>query len=386
MKRFFAVIAREVRIWARRPIYLLGSIGVMAFCSVFYLTFMQCGVPSELPIGVVDLDNSTLSRNFRRQLDATQLGRTISYESYSAASEDLLTGKINALCVLPKGMYADVQSQRQPRMSFYVNGLYFLGGSLAYKDILTMINLSSGAVQREVLRMKGYGEQQIEGLIRPVDIDIHQIGNSTMHYGAYLSNMMIPGVLQMIIVILIIYSLGTELKYGTSRHLMETSGGSITTAVYGKLALYTCLFTLIGFILEILLYHWMKYPLAGKLGNMLLCVFLFVLACEAVGVTIIGFVPVLRLALSIGSLYSVLGFSLTGFTLPIETMPAGIQGLAYLYPLRQYYQFYVQEGIFGSGFAGWWPQVLVLLCFMLLPLLSLGRLKHAYIYQDYSRK
>ena len=72
-QKIATVVRREVRIWSRRPIYLLGSVAVMAFCTVFYLTFLGDGVPSDLPIAVVDLDDSSTSRNFTRQLDATQL-------------------------------------------------------------------------------------------------------------------------------------------------------------------------------------------------------------------------------------------------------------------------------------------------------------------------
>ena len=91
--------------------------------------------------------------------------------------------------------------------------------------------------------------------------------------------------------------------------------------------------------------------------NMFIAIFLLVISSEAVGVFILEMLPVPRLALSIGALYSVLGFSLAGFTLPIEAMPPYIQGLAAMFPLRHYYLFYVQEVIFGAGFAGWWKEV-----------------------------
>ena len=306
------VIRREIRIWARRPIYFLGSVAVMAFCTVFYLTFLGQGVPSDLPIAVVDLDGSSTSRNFCRQLDATQLGKVIHYGSFSEAQADMQGGRVTSICVIPEGFNRDIQAQRQPTFSFYVNGLYFLGGSLAWKDILTMVNLTAGAVQREVLRMKGVPESEMAGLLRPVDVDVHQIGNATMNYGAYLANMMIPGMLQMVVVIVLIYSLGAELKYGTSRHLLDTVGHDMYAAVSGKMALYTVLFTLIGWAIEVILYKWLHFPLAGRLGQMLLACFLLVVASESVAVFIIGCVPVCRFALSIGALYSVLGLSLTG--------------------------------------------------------------------------
>lgn len=365
---------------------MIGSVFVMVFCAIFYLTFFSAGVPSKLPIGVVDYDNSSLTRNFIQQLNSTQLGDVIQYQDFESAREDMEKGKITSVCVLPDGMYADVQSQRQPKFDFYVNTLYFLGGSLAYKDILTMINLTSGAVQREVLRMKGVNENAIMGRIRPVDIDIHMPGNPTMNYGAYLANMMLPGVLEMVIIILIIYSFGTELKYGTSRQLLSMTGEQIMPAIIGKMLIYTILFLGLGFSLMFLLYGWMKFPLDGSIWWMLLDVFLLVLSSEAIGFFIIGCVPVLRFALSIGALFSVMAFSLTGFTLPVEAMPAGIQGLAEMFPLRHYYQMYVQCGMMGTGFAGCYKEIIHLLLFQFLPLAVTIRLKKAYILQNYPRK
>jgi len=386
MRKLYDVIRRELAIWRKRPVYIAGSVFVMAFCTLFYLSFFGKGVPDDVPIGVVDMDNSTLTRNFIRQLDGTQLGKVVRYPDFATAREDMQKGVITSVCVLPEGMFADVQAHRKPCFTFYVNTLYFLGGSLAYKDIMTMINLTSGAVQKEELMMKGIDEQSILGQLRPIDIDVHMPGNPTMNYGAYLSNMMLPGVLEMIIVILIIYSFGTELKYGTSVHLLEKTGNDIVTAIGGKMALYTMLFTFLAFSLEFILYGWMKFPLQGSVGWMLLNAFLLVISSESVGLFIIGCVPVLRFALSIGALYSVMAFSMTGFTLPVEAMPAGIQGLAAIFPLRHYYHMYVQCGMFGTGFAGCWKEIVHLLLFCFIPLAVMPRLHKAYLYQNYPKK
>ena len=36
-----AVAIRELRIWAQRPIYFVGSLGVILFGSIFFLTFFR---------------------------------------------------------------------------------------------------------------------------------------------------------------------------------------------------------------------------------------------------------------------------------------------------------------------------------------------------------
>ena len=384
-QRIIAVARRELRIIRQRPIYLLGSVGVIAFCAIFFLTFLKDGLPSDVPIGLVDYDYSSTSRNFCQQLDATQLGKVVHYDSFAAAREDMNRGKIAAVCVVPVGMNDDIQANRQPKITFYVNGLYFVSGALAWKDLLQMVNLTNGAVQRQAFRARGYNDSQIMGMIRPVDVDVHQIGNVGTNYNYYLSSVLLPGVLEMIVIIVLIYSLGAELKYGTSRHLLQTSGNSIVTALAGKLLVWTLTFSAIGLILILLLFHRLHFPLAGSIWNMFLGIFLLIFASEAIAIFILEMLPVPRLALSIGALYSVLGFSLSGFTLPIEAMPPYIQGLAAAFPLRHYYLFYVQEAIFGAGFAGWWKQVIYLLIFILLPLIGLVRLKKAYIHQNFPK-
>ena len=382
-QRTLAVARRELRIIRNRPLYFMGSVGVIAFCAIFYLTFLGGGLPHDIPIGLIDEDNSSTSREFCRQLDATQLGEVVRYDSFAAAREDMISGKISSVCLIPEGMNEDIQAFKQPKITFYVNGLYFVSGALAWKDLLTMVNLTNGAVQREVFRAKGYNDEQILGLIRPIDVDTHQIGNVTTSYNYYLTGTLLAGVLEMIVILVLVYSLGAELKFGTSRHLLDTSGHSIVTALAGKLLVWTLVFSAIGFIIVMMLFHWLHFPMSGSIFNMFIAMLLLVLSSEAIGIFIIELIPVPRLALSIGALYSVLGFSLSGFTLPIEAMPPYIQGLSAMFPLRHYYLFYVQEAIFGAGFAGWWKEVIYMLLFLFLPLAGLTRLKNAYIHQNY---
>ncbi|MBR5661666.1 MAG: ABC transporter permease [Bacteroidales bacterium] len=385
-QRILSVARRELRIIRNRPLYFMGSVGVIAFCAIFFLTFLHGGLPDDIPIGIVDEDRSSTSRIFCQQLDATQLGKVVTYGSFSSAREDMTRGKIAAVCVIPEGMNENIQAFKQPKITFYINGLYFVSGALAWKDLLTMVNMTNGAVQREILRAKGFNDSQIMGMIRPIDIDTHQIGNVTTNYNYYLTGILLPGILEMIVILVLIYSLGAELKFGTSRHLMDTAGHSIITALWGKLLVWTIIFSVIGFIIIMLLYHWCHFPISGSIFNMFIAIFLIVIASEAIGIFILELLPVPRLALSVGALYSVLGLSLSGFTLPLEAMPPYIQGLAVMFPLRHYYLFHVQEVIFGAGFVGWWKEVIHLLLFLFVPLAGLNRLKKVYIHQNFPKE
>jgi len=385
MRSLYRVIRRELDIIRRRPVYILASVGVLLLNIVFYLSLFGDGLPHDLPIGLVDQDQSSTSRSFAQQMDATQLGKVIYYDDLHLARRDMETGKITAYVVIPEGFNADIQSQRQPHIGYYVNSLYFVGGALAYKDIVTMVNLTAGAVQREVLRMKGVNEREIMGQIQPIVLDQHQIGNPATNYGIYINGVLLPGILEMIVILITIYAIGSELKYGTSRHLLEMADGSLEKALLGKMIPYTIIFTVLGITLELLLFYWLKYPLQGSLWWMFLNMLLLVSASEALAFFIIGLFPVLRLAISVGAIVSILGISLSGFTLPVEVMPPYIQGFSAIFPLRHYYLFHVQETMWGSGFAGWWQEAVHMLLFLFLPAFVMKRLQNAYIKQDYEK-
>ena len=385
LQKIGAVISRELRIIIQRPVYIVGSVGVVAFCSLFFLTLLSKGLPEDIPIAVVDLDNSSTSRSFFEQLDATQIGSSVAYETFAEAREDMINGRVAGICVLPRGFNSDIQSSRQPKITFYTNGLYFVSGSLAWKDILQMVNLTSGAVQRKILRLKGYNEAQIMGLIKPIYIDTHQIGNTQTNYNYLLSGMLIPAVIAMCAMMILIYSLGSEMKFGTSRHLLKTAGESMGAAILGQALLCAAVFSMLGFSIIILLYHRLHFPIAGSIWNMFLNMFLLIISSESVAVLLIEMIPIPRLAMSLGALFSVMSMSLAGFTLPTETMPRIIRAFEGMFPLRHYYLFYCQEVNFGTGFAGWWMEVVKYLLYLFIPLIGLRRLEKAYIHQNFPK-
>ena len=359
---WFQVVRREVRIMRSRPIYLLGSVGVMAVSALFFITFFGEGLPQKLRIGVVE------------------------FSTVSEACRELETGRINGFVVIPHYFDRELQSFHSPKMEVYVNTMYpVIGGSLAYKDILYMVNLTNGAVQRQLLRAKGMDEKEIMDRIQPLSVDAHAIGNGPTNYAYYLVNMILMGMLAMSVTLITAYSVGSELKYGTSKHLLETADGSIVVGILGKMAPYTLLFSVIGIVLQLLLYGPLHYPMNGSMGWLILSTLVFILACQAVGVFIVSMVPTLRLGVCISALYSVLGFSFAGFTLPISSLPAALQGMSVIFPLRFYYQLYVREVLYGTGFAGWWIYLVLMLLFLFLPLAGAIRLKNAYQYQNYPR-
>ncbi len=382
-----AVFIRELGRMMTRPIYLFGTVFILAFCSLFFLSLLNEGLPMKLPIGLIDNDNSSISRRFYRELNSLQ-GIYVEryFADYQQAREAMQDGEIFGFIDIPHGMYEDILANRRPKISIYTTQVFMIPGTLSYKNFLTMGNLASGAIQREVLRAKGFTDDQIMGMIQPIVIDNHFIGNQWSHYGIYLANIILPGILQLCILLMTIFSIGYELKVKTSRIWLETGGGSIANALLGKMLPYTIIFVIMGIGVNILLYIIMEYPLQGSIFMMFAATVLLVLAAQAVGLFMIGLFPVLRDGVSFSAIYGIISISLAGMTFPLESMPAPVQGLGQVFPLRHYYLIYVHEGMFNGGFASCWLQYAILLCFLFLPLIVIKRLKNAVIYQHYPTK
>ena len=196
----FSIFLRELQRLARQPLYWFCMVLAPLFCYLFFTTLMADGLPQNLPLGLVDEDNTTTTRNLARNLDAFQMTDIVnSYPNVSDARKAVQRGEIYGFYLIPKGTTKQAQLQRIPTVSFYTNYSYLVAGSLLYRDMRTMSELASGAASRTVLYARGATEQQAMAYLQPIVIDMHAVGNPWLNYNVYLSNVIIPGMLGLLI-------------------------------------------------------------------------------------------------------------------------------------------------------------------------------------------
>ena len=378
MSSLKAVFFRELRQMFARPGYPFVAVLGMAFCCLFFLTVMDEGLPQRLPVGIVDHDGSSIARMLKREVDAGQSVRVVAeYASYTDARQAMQRGEIYAFLVIPENFYGDLLSYKRPTLTLYANSAYTLGGTLTYRQLTTMANLVSAAVQREVLRSRGYRDDQIMALIQPIVLDTHAIGNPWVNYSVYLSSTLLPGLLGMIVLMLSAFSMTHELKMRTSPDWLQAAGGHVPTAVLGKMLPYTILFTVLGWAMNVLMYKVLHFPLAGSFLFLCLATAAYVVAMQAVAVIVVSWLPTPGLAVSLCALYSTLSLTLSGFSYPVEAMLPPFQALTWLVPLRHYYLITVDQTLLGLPVAKSCLRLAILLAAVLLPLPLSGRLKKA---------
>lgn len=122
--RLITIFRREMRIFAHRPLFLFTMIVAPVLCVVFFTTLMSDGLPTKLPAGLVDEDNTHITHIVTRilgSMEETDLGTR--YPSFTEARSAMQRGEIYGFFYIPKGLTEDAIANRQPRLSFYTNEL-----------------------------------------------------------------------------------------------------------------------------------------------------------------------------------------------------------------------------------------------------------------------
>ncbi len=380
------IVQREVARMLSQPVYLFCMVVAPLVGYLFFTTLMGKGLPTDIPVGVVDEDNTSVTRQVLRNLDAFQQTAIVEeYANFGEARQAMQQGKIYAFYYIPKGTTELALSSKQPKVSFYTNAAYLVPASLEYRDMKMMAELASGAVARETLYAKGYAENQVMGVLQPIKMEMHAIGNPGLNYSIYLSNILLPAMLMLLIFQVTIYSIYSEVKEGTSRRWMELADGNVYKALLGKLLPQLLVWVVMGATYLVVLYAYWDFPLKSGLWPMALASLLLILVSQAFGVFLCEALPSLRWALSIATLWGVLSFPISGFSFPQHAFPAALKSLSYLFPLRHYYLIYVDQALNGLPMVYSWMNYAALIAFLALPLLFPNRLKKCLLKYQYTR-
>jgi len=384
MRVVYEIMMRELQILRQNHIYRFCMVLFPVLVIFFFTSIMDDGLPTEMPVGVVDLDNTATSRSLIRRLDGFQMSRVVArYPSVTEARRAIQRNEIYGFLYIPKGTTDKLLASRQPKVSYYYTYTSIAAGSMVMKDMKTISTLGSAAVGQATMRARGLTDRQIQAVLQPIKIDLHQIANPWSNYNVYLSTVMVPGIIMLFIFLISTYSLGTELKFNTSKQWLEMAGGNITLAMLGKFLPQTIIWLAIVFGYEWYVFYHLGFPHQGGPWLLVLLGLMQVLASQGFGIFAFGLMPSLRMSMSVSSLWAVLSISMAGSAFPVMGMDGALQSLSWLFPLRHYWMMFQICVFNGYPLIEAWFHFVALAAFMLLPWLVIKKIKNAmltYVY------
>lgn len=376
LKQICRVARRECGIMRKNKMYMFCIVVFPVLVTFFFTSLMSDGQPTDMPVGVVDLDNTPTTRALIHKLDAFQATKVVGhYSNVADARRAIQRNKIYAFLYIPNGTTDELLSMRQPKISFYYSTASYTAGALLFRDLKTIATLGSASVGASVLSAKGLSEKQVMSFLQPVVVDLHTLNNPMVNYSVYLNTMLIPGCLMLFIFLITAYSLGTELKFNSAREWISASGDNIFVALVGKMLPQTLMFLVIMYAYMFYVFGVLNFPHPGGTGYILMLGLLAVLSSQGFGIFVFGIVPSLRMSMSICCLWAVLSYSLSGTAFPLSAMDSELKAIALLFPLRHYYMIYQLNIFNGYPIDFSWPYVMVLVFFAALPIFVSSRIK-----------
>ncbi len=360
----------------RRPIYWFGIFFIPLFMFLFLTSMFDKGLPTRVPAAIIDRDGTSLSREITQNLGNMQLvDFTHNANSFTQARHLMQQGEIYGFFLIPENFQADLLSGKNPEITFYTNMTYFVPGTMLFKSFKLNATYTKAGVLMSIANSLGANAEELAPMMMPVNIQTRGIGNPWLNYGVYLANSFVPCTLQLMIILITCFSIGQEIKYHTSPHLMRMAGGSVTKAIFGKLLPQTIIWIAISLFMTSWLFRYNHYPMNGSWGWLILSQILFVLACQGFALFFISILPNLRLSLSACALLGILSFSIAAFSFPVDSMYGGIAIFSYIVPVRYNFLIYIDQALNGIDIAYSKMYYIAYLIFILLPFTMLWKLK-----------
>lgn len=375
---FRSVLLREWRRMTSRRLYLGVCIILPLFTLFFMATIFGNGQMENIPIGIVDQDNTASSRAIARNISAVPTFKvTRHFVNEEAARKAVQKKEIYGYLSIPPKFEQDAISGKNATLSYYYHyALLSVGGELmaAFETSLAPVSLSPIVMQAVAL---GVEQDRITTFLLPVQASNHPIYNPSLDYSVYLSQPFFFVLFQVLILLITVYAVGIEIKFRTADEWLFVAKGNMVTAVLGKLLPYTIIFILIGWLANYVMFGILHIPFQGSWLLMNMLTALFVVATQALGLFLFSLFPAISLIISIVSMVGSLGATLSGVTFPVTNMYPLVRDASYLFPVRHFTEMMQNMLYEGSGFIHLWPSVVILCIFPLLALVLLPHLKRA---------
>jgi ABC-2 type transport system permease protein len=363
---FWLVFWREID-WLRRRPFLLAFITIVPIGLMALLTMIfNAGLATRLPIAVLDLDSSDLSRSIIRMVDATpDTAVAVRVGELAEGRGMILSGKIHGLLMLPRNLQRDVFAGRRPEVVFFYNTQTLTIGNLTLRGVNAAVPTAAAGIRLSLRTAQGQPIDEAQAALSPIPVQTHALFNPTLNYVYFLLAAILPSLLQIVVVTASAYSVGIDVETRHRLRILRQLGGGLWSAMAGKVLPYTTVFLMVLGLSDAVLFGILKLPLHGRGWLLDIAGLLFILSCQFLGVLLALLLKPTASAVSIGTLLTSPAFGFMGIGFPRLGMNAFAYGFGAILPGTWYLTARIDQTIRGTPLDLSWKPILVLLAFVL---------------------
>ena len=347
----------------KNSFYLFSLLTWIPLVSFLFIIFIfHKGVARDLPITVVDHDQSRLSRQVIIQVNANPTLHVKSQKTdLKQASRDIASGKTYAIVVIPKGFEKDVVQKKQPQITAFINAQYLLIGKIISSSLSATIMESSAKIDffHSLSRDGQFSTAKNSAL--PIGTQVTPFFNTYQNYFLFLVSAIIPALLQILISISIIASMSKTFKQNREKEFFK---GSVFTSLIGKTLPYTIAYLTWGTLFILYIYGYEAWEFQGSFTITLFAIFLMILAYQGVALSFFVLNFDATRALSLAALYTAPAFAFLGITFPVSSMPEFALFWHNLLPISHYLKIQISQASYATPLSEIMPLIINLLWFL----------------------
>jgi ABC-2 type transport system permease protein len=373
---FFRVFLREIDRMTSSSIYLFTTLIGPLISFVILLSIFSDGVPRNLPVGVVDLDNTSMSRKITMWIGASPEAEiAMHFPNQEEAYQQMEEGKLDAIVVIPDGTEKNILKGSSQTIQVFINNANILKGGFLQKGIYKSLATLSGGIKLQVAMKSGLPERQAKAKIQPVRLQQHILFNPYGNYSYFLLSALLPLMIVIFTLLSSVFAVGIEVREGTGPDWLDHSKGSLIVAVAGKLLPTTILLLVDAVVMNVVLFIRMGTPLQGSFAFIMLGEAAMIVTYQLLGILLVSVSANLRLSLSLASAYAMMALTFSGLTFPQFEMPLIADAFAYLFPFTYWVKIFISQAMRGEDLLHGFIHLAAFLFFILLSVSFLPRLK-----------
>lgn len=345
---FKRAFVQEARTTSDTPLLWLTGIVVPVFWCLAVVAVFATGLMRNIPVGLVDYDNSAESRDLIRSLDAVASVDFVNYENPQAATADLATGNIYALFVIGHNWSEKTSGSRSDSaLELFLNKSYYAIATTVETDLKLALSQIQFGQMLEAASVVGGGFAGNKERLAVLDADILIAGNPALNFKAYLLTTILPGVLALGAILTCVGSLTREWRLKTVHQVVETYS-HLTGFLLGRMSFWLVLYSLMGLAYIAWFTGWEGWGVQGNLAAWALGIVLFFASMLALAMLYTSLSPswIIAMSVAIGTTAPI--FPFTGFSFPLDSMDAAAQLLAQFLPLTWYLRLHSSQWVLGS--------------------------------------
>ncbi len=344
-----------------RGAILILFIAVWIYPLVYSIAY-QNNVLREIPMTVVDRDNSALSRQLVRMIGATQEIKVEQETGDFREAERLFwDGDSRGIILIPSEFERKTLRGEQTHIGLYCDAGYFLIYKESLRGAIRATGTLSAAIEVKRLMASGVPMEEAKKQRDPLTLRSYTLFNPAGSYGSYL----MPGLILVILQQTLLVGIGMiggarrekqKLLASAKNHELSTIFYTLTgrSLTYFSLYSFNLLFTMI------VLYRWFNFPDKGSLLNCWILMIPFLFSVIFMGLTVSLLMRRREHSIMMLVFLSPVVLFLSGASWPSGSLPPLLHHLAYIFPSTSMIPAFLRIRTMGATLADVRPEMLFL--------------------------